>query len=76
MAARPGEPFQELSIGRVPVRGDNETPNNRGPDKEGSVMTQYLLSVHMVEGEEAPTDEEMATAYADVDTFNDTQGDS
>ena len=33
-------------------------------------MTQYLLSVHMVEGEGAPSPEEMQQAYADVDTFN------
>ena len=33
-------------------------------------MTQYLLSVHMVEGEEAPSAEEMQQAYKDVDAFN------
>jgi hypothetical protein len=33
-------------------------------------MTQYLLSVHMVDGEELPTEEAMQKAYADVDTFN------
>ncbi len=33
-------------------------------------MTQYLLSVHMVEGEVVPTDEEIQQTYADVDTFN------
>lgn len=34
-------------------------------------MSQYLLSVHMVEGEEAyPTEEEMTKAFADVDAFN------
>lgn len=32
-------------------------------------MKQYLLSVHMVEGE-TPSEEEMAQAYADVDVFN------
>jgi len=34
-------------------------------------MTQYLLSVHMVEGEPVPSAEEMAKMYKDVDTFND-----
>lgn len=34
-------------------------------------MTQYLLSVHMVEGEAPPTDEEMQQAYQDVDALND-----
>ncbi|MGH2546338.1 MAG: YciI family protein [Actinomycetota bacterium] len=33
-------------------------------------MTQYLLSVHMVEGEEAPSPEAMERAYKDVDAFN------
>jgi len=33
-------------------------------------MTQYLLSVHMVEGEEAPSEEVMQQTYADVDKFN------
>jgi hypothetical protein len=33
-------------------------------------MTQYLLSVHMVEGAEVPTEEAMQQAYADVDAFN------
>jgi hypothetical protein len=34
-------------------------------------MTQYLLSVYMVEGEEAyPDDEAMQKAFADVDRFN------
>jgi hypothetical protein len=33
-------------------------------------MTQYLLSVHMVAGEEPPPDEVMQKAYADVNRFN------
>ncbi len=33
-------------------------------------MTQYLLAVHMVEGEELPSDEDMQQAYKDVDVFN------
>lgn len=34
-------------------------------------MTQYLLSVHMIEGEEPyETEEEMQQAFADVDRFN------
>jgi len=33
-------------------------------------MTQYLLSVHMVEGDPIPSDEEMQQAYKDVDAFN------
>lgn len=32
-------------------------------------MKQYLLAVHMVEGE-VPSPEEMAQAYKDVDAFN------
>jgi hypothetical protein len=33
-------------------------------------MTLYLLSVHMVEGEEAPSDEEMQKRFKAVDEFN------
>lgn len=33
-------------------------------------MTQYLLSVHGVEGEAEPSSEEIAQMYADVDIFN------
>jgi hypothetical protein len=33
-------------------------------------MTQYLLSVHGVEGEAAPSAEAMEAAYRDVDTLN------
>jgi len=33
-------------------------------------MTQYLLSVHMVEGDPLPADDVMAQMYKDVDTFN------
>ncbi len=33
-------------------------------------MTQYLLSVHMVEGEEPPSPEVMEQAYKDVDALN------
>jgi hypothetical protein len=33
-------------------------------------MTEYLLSVHMVEGEPAPSDEAMQRAYRDVDVLN------
>jgi hypothetical protein len=33
-------------------------------------MTQYLLSVHMVEGEPVPSDEEMQQAFKAVDEFN------
>ncbi len=33
-------------------------------------MTQYLLSVHMVEGEEPPSPEAMEQAYKDVDALN------
>ena len=33
-------------------------------------MTQYLLSVHMVEGEPAPSEEQMQQAYKAVDAFN------
>lgn len=34
-------------------------------------MTQYLMSVYYVEGEEQPTDDVMQAMYADVATLND-----
>ena len=33
-------------------------------------MTQYLLSVHMVEGEEPPAEDVMQQMFADVDALN------
>jgi hypothetical protein len=33
-------------------------------------MSQYLLSVYYVEGEETPTPDEIEVIYADVDTLN------
>jgi hypothetical protein len=33
-------------------------------------MTQYLLSVHMVEGDPVPSEDEIQQAYKDVDAFN------
>ena len=33
-------------------------------------MKQYLLAVHMVEGEPLPSDKDMQQAYKDVDVFN------
>ena len=35
-------------------------------------MTQYLLSVYMVDGVEPPTEEDMQQAYKDVDALNET----
>ncbi|WP_042368223.1 YciI family protein [Streptacidiphilus neutrinimicus] len=35
-----------------------------------SATKMYLLSVHMVEGQEPPSEETMQTMYADVDRFN------
>ncbi|HUZ38936.1 MAG TPA: YciI family protein [Streptosporangiaceae bacterium] len=34
-------------------------------------MKQYLLAVHMVEGEPVPSEEQMQQAYQAVDAFND-----
>src|SRR5829696_7956246 len=38
--------------------------------REEIAMTEYLLSVFMVEGEPAPSPEAMEKAYKDVDAFN------
>lgn len=39
-------------------------------------MSQYLLSVHYVEGEETPDEETIAEMYADVDALNQKMMDS
>jgi hypothetical protein len=36
----------------------------------GVTMTQYMLSVHYVEGEEPPSEAEMQQMFADVDKLN------
>lgn len=33
-------------------------------------MTEYMLSVHMVEGDPVPSEDVIQTMYADVDRFN------
>ena len=33
-------------------------------------MTQYLMSVYMIDGQEPPSEETMQQMYRDVDTFN------
>jgi hypothetical protein len=43
---------------------------SRTPEKETILMTQYLLAVHMVDGEPTPSEEEMQRAYRQVDEFN------
>src|SRR6516164_6604579 len=40
------------------------------PEPKENQMKQYLMAVHMVEGEPVPSDEEMQQAYKDVDAFN------
>jgi hypothetical protein len=40
------------------------------PADEENIMKQYLLSVHMVEGQELPAPEVMQKMYADVAAFN------
>jgi hypothetical protein len=41
-----------------------------GPNREEILMTQYLLSVHSVEGEPAPSPEDMHRMFAQVGRFN------
>jgi len=49
------------------VRGSEDEP---APGEEETDMKQYLLAVHLVEGEPVPSEEEMQQAYKRVDTFN------
>ena len=37
---------------------------------EGTTMKQYLLAVHMIEGEPTPSEAEIQKSYQDVDAFN------
>jgi hypothetical protein len=40
------------------------------PDWKEKIMKQYLLSVHMVEGQAPPAPEEIENRYGSVDDFN------
>ena len=40
------------------------------PEPKENEMKQYLMAVHLVEGEPVPSDEEMQQAYKRVDVFN------
>jgi hypothetical protein len=59
-----------LSIALALVRDHHEEPAGEPAATEGTDMKQYLLAVHMVEGEAAPSDEEMQRSYQAVDAFN------
>jgi len=52
------------------VRRQGEDRQPRRPFEREIPMTQYLMSVYMVEGEAAPSAEEMAKSYKDVDVLN------
>jgi hypothetical protein len=61
-----------VSIFGWPVRVEGDEAGERigHEPKESIHMPQYMLSVHMVEGEVAPSEEEMQQAYKDVDVVN------
>jgi hypothetical protein len=67
-----------VSIRREAVRSGGISPAERrirkaSPRNEEFAMSAtkiYLLSVHMVEGQEPPSEQAMQTMYADVDRFN------
>jgi hypothetical protein len=56
-----GAPFVGLIEGRYGADPD---------EPKEATMTQYLLSVYMVDGQEPPSAEEMERMYADVDALN------
>jgi hypothetical protein len=41
-----------------------------GPDEGRPAMRQYLLAVHMIEGEPAPPEDQVQRMYKAVDAFN------
>jgi hypothetical protein len=59
-----------MSIARNPVRDNHEVPAGEPATTEGTTMKQYLLAVHMIEGEAVPPEEEMQRSYRAVDAFN------
>jgi hypothetical protein len=59
-----------VSIAVVSVRDHHEEPAGEPATTEGINMKQYLLAVHLVEGEAAPSEAEMQQSYQAVDAFN------
>src|SRR5664279_2396194 len=55
-------PGTRRTVGTVPAGGE--------PAEKENPMTEYLLSVHMVEGQQPPSDEQMQQSYKDVDALN------
>jgi hypothetical protein len=60
----------QVSIAAAPVREQDEGRQGAGPDEGRTVMKQYLLAVHMVEGEAPRADADAQQAYQAVDIFN------
>src|SRR5215475_12944981 len=53
------------------IRSESEgRPVRAGSRRKDSLMKQYLLSVHLVEGQEPPPPEVIEQSYRDVDAFN------
>jgi hypothetical protein len=59
-----------LSIAGLPVRDDYEEPTGSRPRRREATMKQYLLAVHMIEGEPMPAEAEIQRSYQAVDKFN------
>jgi len=59
-----------VSIAAMPVRCHHEERHPAAPLTRSDPMTQYLLSVHSVDGAPVPSEEEMQAAFAAVDAFN------
>jgi hypothetical protein len=59
-----------VSIAPGVVRNHDETPAKKPATTEGTIMKQYLLSVHMVEGTPVPAEADMQRMFAQVDAFN------
>jgi hypothetical protein len=59
-----------LSIAATAVRDHHEEPAGEPAATEGINMKQYLLAVHMIEGEAAPAEAEAQQSYQAVGAFN------
>src|SRR5215468_10731583 len=55
---------------RPPFVNSYEGRRGAGPDEGRAVMREYLLAVHMVEGEPRPPEDQVQRMYKAVDAFN------
>jgi hypothetical protein len=65
------EVLAQVSDSTGAVRGWDERAERLAAMTKETTVTQYMMSVHSVEGDVTPTDDDMQRMYAQVDVFND-----